>query len=200
MDLEEIKDLLNLMAERGLSEFELERAGMRIHLKRSLNSASGLPGSAAGHNSRAPAESAAGDYPGSSVHPSRLAGARGGYLREPLGEAPVVPEAAPVLEGAREERAAVSTENLHMVKSPIVGTFYEAPAPGADPFVRVGDMVEAGQVLCVIEAMKLMNEIEADEAGEIVERYVSSAQPVEYGEILFAIRPKKQASGPIPFT
>ncbi len=79
-------------------------------------------------------------------------------------------------------------EKLHEVKSPIVGTFYESPSPGAPPFVKVGDRVEVGQVLCIVEAMKLMNEIESDVAGEVVKRIASSGQPVEYGQPLFAIR------------
>ena len=79
---------------------------------------------------------------------------------------------------------------LHIVKSPIVGTFYDAPSPGAAPFVQVGDSVEAGQVLCIIEAMKLMNEIEADVAGVIEKRFATNQQPVEYGEALFGIRKK----------
>ncbi|GAC1366593.1 MAG: hypothetical protein NVSMB3_15280 [Acidobacteriaceae bacterium] len=74
------------------------------------------------------------------------------------------------------------------MKSPIVGTFYESPAPGSAPFVKVGDQVEAGQVLCIVEAMKLMNEIEADVAGEIVRRIATPGQPVEYGQPLFAVR------------
>jgi acetyl-CoA carboxylase biotin carboxyl carrier protein len=77
---------------------------------------------------------------------------------------------------------------LHVVKSPIVGTFYGAPSPGADPFVTAGARVEAGQVLCIIEAMKLMNEIEADVAGELVQIYAENGKPVEYGEPLFGIR------------
>jgi acetyl-CoA carboxylase biotin carboxyl carrier protein len=85
--------------------------------------------------------------------------------------------------------AAVAEEKLHEVKSPIVGTFYDSPSPGASPFVKVGDQVEVGQVLCIVEAMKLMNEIESDVAGEIVKRIASTAQPVEYGQPLFAIRP-----------
>jgi acetyl-CoA carboxylase biotin carboxyl carrier protein len=78
------------------------------------------------------------------------------------------------------------------VKSPIVGTFYEAPSPGAPAFVKPGDHVEAGQVLCIVEAMKLMNEIESDASGEIVRIYVENGQPVEYGESLFAIRPARR--------
>ena len=83
---------------------------------------------------------------------------------------------------------AAAEEALHEVKSPIVGTFYESPSPGAPAFVKVGDQVEVGQVLCIVEAMKLMNEIEADAAGEVVKRIASSGQPVEYGQALFAIR------------
>ena len=85
---------------------------------------------------------------------------------------------------------AESVETLHEVKSPIVGTFYESPSPGTASFVKVGDQVEVGQVLCIIEAMKLMNEIEADAAGEVVKRIATSGQPVEYGQPLFAIRPR----------
>jgi len=81
-------------------------------------------------------------------------------------------------------------EKLHEVKSPIVGTFYESPSPGSPPFVKVGDQVEVGQVLCIVEAMKLMNEIESDIAGEVVRRIAASGQPVEYGQPLFAIRPR----------
>jgi acetyl-CoA carboxylase biotin carboxyl carrier protein len=81
-------------------------------------------------------------------------------------------------------------EKLHEVKSPIVGTFYDSPSPGSPPFVKPGDQVEVGQVLCIVEAMKLMNEIESDVAGEVVKRIATTAQPVEYGQPLFAIRPR----------
>jgi acetyl-CoA carboxylase biotin carboxyl carrier protein len=97
--------------------------------------------------------------------------------------ASAAPPAAPVAEAAPAEK-------LHEVKSPIVGTFYDSPSPGAPTFVKVGDEVEVGQVLCIVEAMKLMNEIESDIAGEIVKRIASTGQPVEYGQPLFAIRPK----------
>jgi acetyl-CoA carboxylase biotin carboxyl carrier protein len=93
--------------------------------------------------------------------------------------APVAAVAAP---------AAEVEEKLHEVKSPIVGTFYESPSPGAPSFVKVGDQVEVGQVLCIVEAMKLMNEIESDVAGEVVKRIAASGQPVEYGQPLFAIK------------
>ncbi len=99
----------------------------------------------------------------------------------PVAHAPVA--AAPV--AAVESAPAVQH---HVVKSPIVGTFYESPSPGSPPFVKIGDVVEVGQVLCIVEAMKLMNEIEADAAGEIVERIAVTGQPVEYGQPLFAIK------------
>jgi len=102
----------------------------------------------------------------------------------------VAPAAAPVAPAASAAApvAAEAGEALHEVKSPIVGTFYESPSPGTPAFVKVGDQVEVGQVLCIVEAMKLMNEIEADVAGEVVKRIASSGQPVEYGQALFAIR------------
>ena len=79
-----------------------------------------------------------------------------------------------------------------MVKSPIVGTYYDSPSPGAEPFVKVGAYVEIGQTLCIVEAMKLMNEIESDETGEIVRLFVDNGQPVEYGQPLFGIRPSRK--------
>ena len=115
---------------------------------------------------------------------------------------PIAPIAAPIAgtasapvaaDSAKAAAVASSSEaaddsNLHIVKSPIVGTFYESPSPGSAPFVSVGDVVKEGQVLCIIEAMKLMNEIEADASGEIVKSYVSNGSPVEYGMPLFGIR------------
>jgi len=101
-----------------------------------------------------------------------------------LGSAPVVAAAAPPAPPTPEA-------GLHMVKSPIVGTFYEAPSPGAPPFVKPGDSVEVGQVLCIVEAMKLLNEIECDVAGEIVKNLAVNGQPIEYGQDLFVVRPKK---------
>ncbi|SRR5579884_2126099 len=108
--------------------------------------------------------------------------------------APAVPTAATTLPAAPASAAPPPSksadEGLHQVKSPIVGTFYESPSPGSPPFVKPGDTVEAGQVLCIIEAMKLMNEIEADVSGEVVKRLVNNGQPVEYGQPLFSIRPR----------
>jgi acetyl-CoA carboxylase biotin carboxyl carrier protein len=92
---------------------------------------------------------------------------------------------------ATNVEATSAEAGLHMVRSPIVGTYYESPSPGSPPFVKPGDAVEEGQVLCIVEAMKLMNEIEADVGGEIVKCLVKNGQPIEYGQELFAIRPKK---------
>ena len=144
---EQIQALIDLLEERGLEEFELEREGVRIRIKR--------------RGSAAPAPVF---VPATGNSPAR------------------VPSA--------EAEAPAEAEDFHVVKSPIVGTFYAAPRPEAPPFVKPGDTVEVGQVLCIIEAMKLMNEIEADVAGEVVRIYVENAQPVEYGEYLFAIRPR----------
>ena len=126
-------------------------------------------------------------------------------LRKPSAVAPgvasrgiVAPEASVSGSGETHQAAAGaaaaasearSAENLHLVKSPIVGTFYGSPSPGAEAFVKVGSRVEAGQTLCIVEAMKLMNEIEADASGEIIQIFVETGQPVEYGQPLFGIRP-----------
>lgn len=100
-----------------------------------------------------------------------------------------VSEAASPTSAASETRL---TEDLHLVKSPIVGTFYGSPSPGSEPFVKVGAFVETGQTLCIVEAMKLMNEIESDESGEVVRVFVENGQPVEYGQPLFGIRPSRK--------
>ena len=101
------------------------------------------------------------------------------------------PASAPAAASSPPPVAAGKDEGLHTITSPIVGTFYEAPSPGSPPFVKPGDAVDVGQVLCIIEAMKLMNEIECDVAGEVVKRVVNNGQPVEYGQPLFEVRPRK---------
>ena len=107
----------------------------------------------------------------------------------PYGAAPGVPAAAaPQAPAASSAPAAEPESELHIVKSPIVGTFYGSPSPGAAPFVSPGDHVEKGQVICIVEAMKLMNEIEADASGEIVRCLVTNGQAIEYGQPLFSIR------------
>ncbi len=165
MNLKEIKELIDLITEKGITEFELERAGMKVRLKRGSE------------NSAAPAVTA------------HIVPALPVASAAPAVALPQV--AAPASAAAHPQPAPAAGDELHQIKAPIVGTFYESPSPGAAPFVHVGDTVEAGQVLCIIEAMKLMNEIESDVAGEVVRRFVENSQPVEYGEPLFAIRPGK---------
>jgi len=100
------------------------------------------------------------------------------------------PAHAPAPPAAPAAKASTADANHTLIKSPIVGTYYDAPSPGAAPFVKIGDTVEPGQVLCIIESMKLMNEIEAEMAGTLVHKLVENGRPVEYGEALFAIRPR----------
>ena len=157
MNLKEIKELVDLITEKGISEFELERNGVRLKISRPVGS---RPAEAVAHpaENRPPAAHAA--PPVSGAH------------------APAVPV-----------EAHVRTDELHVVRSPMVGTFYAAPMQGAPAFVQTGDRIQPGQVLCIIEAMKLMNEIEAEIAGEVVKCYVENGQPVEYGEPLFDVLP-----------
>ena len=165
LDLGQIERLLSFMSEHGLDEFEYSQGDLHIRLKRpAANSVGAVP------RVLTVPEIV---VPGPSAPPSAEAAPASGTVSAPPRE--------PAAEPARGE-------DLHIVKSPIVGTFYHAPNPGAEPFVKVGDTVEAGQVLCIIEAMKLMNEIESDQSGEVVRIFIESGQPVEYGESLFGIR------------
>jgi acetyl-CoA carboxylase biotin carboxyl carrier protein len=160
MNQKEIKELIEFLVEKDIAEFSLERGDMKVHIKRGAGAAA-LP--------KGLVPQAAG--------PAGPASADG-----PSVAAPAAPPPSASATGAAAE------ENLFIVKSPIVGTFYEAPSPGAPPFVKVGDAVSEGQVLCLIEAMKLMNEIEAEVSGEIAKQFVSNGSPVEYGMPLFGIR------------
>jgi acetyl-CoA carboxylase biotin carboxyl carrier protein len=160
MNMKEIKELLDLVVDKGFTEFELERSGLRLRLKRDL----GRPGDPSGLSAG----------PVISYAPIQAA----------------IPAAAPpqaALEARTTPPAAPAVLD-HVVKSPIVGTFYESPAPGTPAFVSVGSRVTKGQVLCIIEAMKLMNEIESDANGTISQRLVQNGQPVEYGQPLFAVQ------------
>jgi acetyl-CoA carboxylase biotin carboxyl carrier protein len=163
MNQKELKELIDFLIEKDISEFELERGDVKVRIKRGAEMAAPVITHAVPMTAMpmvAPPAQAS-HTPGASA----------------------APPASPSPAAAEEE--------LHTVKSPIVGTFYEAPGPGALPFVKPGDQVAAGQVLCIIEAMKLMNEIESDMSGEVVKVLVSNGQPVEYGQPLFAIRPRK---------
>jgi len=159
MDLNHVKELLDLVREHDLAEFEIEHEGFRLKIRKDgvAPTVATMPA--------APAPSVA-------VHAAAV----------PLSNPTVSStEAAPADTGGEEIELAV-------VKSPIVGTFYRSPEPGAASFVEIGTTVKKGQVLCIIEAMKLMNEIDSEYDGEIVNVYVENGQPVQYGERLFAIK------------
>ncbi len=163
MNQKEIKELIELLVEKDITEFELERGDMKVHVRRGSSATPVVhlaPAMAAQPVAIAPAA------------PSTVA---------PAAAAASSATSAPATEAAKEE-------DLIIVKSPIVGTYYEAPSPGTPPFVKVGDAVKEGQVLCIIEAMKLMNEIEAEVAGVIVKMFAANGSPVEYGMPLFGIR------------
>jgi acetyl-CoA carboxylase biotin carboxyl carrier protein len=162
MNLKELKELIEFLEEKNIAEFEMERGDVKVRIKRAGEQTIVHTGGEPRFYAVPPAAAPAPE----------------------LGSAPVVPVAAPPAPPAPEE-------GLHMVKSPIVGTFYEAPSPGAPPFVKPGDSVEVGQVLCIVEAMKLLNEIESDVAGEVVKNLAVNGQPIEYGQDLFVVRPKK---------
>jgi len=162
IDLGQLEQLLSFMSEHGLEEFEYAQGDLRIHLKKAVASASSAPSQALSTASQSSV----------SATPARAETTR----------AESEPVAAPA-------PAAAPADDLHVIKSPIVGTFYAAPNPESGPFVKVGDTVQAGQTVCIIEAMKLMNEIEADISGEVARIMVENGQPVEYGEPLFALRP-----------
>jgi acetyl-CoA carboxylase biotin carboxyl carrier protein len=165
IDLGQLERLLSFMSEHGLEEFEYAHGDLRIRLKKAVTPSSAAPGWAL---PAAPAAVSAGTFA-----PALMTAVEAAPFSGP---APAQPVAAPV-------------EEEHLIKSPIVGTFYAGPNPEAGPFVRVGDTVESGQTICIIEAMKLMNEIEADISGQVTRVLVENGQPVEYGEALFALRP-----------
>jgi acetyl-CoA carboxylase biotin carboxyl carrier protein len=159
LDLKELKEILQILEEKEITEFELEEEGMKLRIRKA--------GPAPSNHAAAPGAL----YPAIAALPHA---------------APAAPASSPSVPApaAPEEEA-----GLTVVKSPIVGTFYRTPDPNAPPFVSVGDRIRVGQVVCIIEAMKLMNEIEAEVAGEVVRIHHESGQPVQYGEPLFTIRP-----------
>jgi acetyl-CoA carboxylase biotin carboxyl carrier protein len=168
-EMKELKELIEFLKENKIGEFDLERGDLKVRIKFAQEGAAASANLDLASLSRL------------------LASAPAAPLTLPAVQATA---ASATASAASSAPAAESEEaSLHIVKSPIVGTFYESPSPGTAAFVKIGDMVENGQVLCIIEAMKLMNEIESDAAGEIVKRFVQSGQPVEYGQQLFAVRP-----------
>lgn len=155
MNQKELKDLIEFLIEKDVSEFELERGDVKVRIKRTP---AATPVSVV----------VQGSTPAPTALPVQTAAS-----------SVAIPPAA-----STEDR----DDGLQIVKSPIVGTYYESPSPGSPPFIKVGDVVAQGQALCIIEAMKLMNEIESDYAGEVAKILVKNGQPVEYGQPLFAIR------------
>ncbi len=163
MDLKEIKELVQVVIDSGVAELEVTRGDSKVRIRRQVE---------------APRQEI--------VIPQPMAVAGQPAAAPGSNPAPAAPSEAPAQAQPKEKD---EEENLHFIKSPIVGTFYEAPAPDADPFVQVGDHISPGQVLCIIESMKLMNEIEAEVSGTIVAKLVENGKPVEYGQALFSVRP-----------
>jgi len=165
MNIKEIKELIEVVSQHGITDLEVERSGVKVRIRKE-----GQPvvvSSVPAHSTYAFPTG----YPPAPAH-----GVAGPISGSPTDSAP-----------AGEE------EGLLNVRSPIVGTFYRSPNPEAEVFVKVGDTVEPGRVLCIIEAMKLMNEIEAEVSGEVVKIYVENGEPVEFGQALFGIRLSKKA-------
>ena len=161
VNMDELRELIALLRENGLSEFELEREGFRVRLRRGF------------------------DFEQREGAPNNLQAVT---ALQPL------PEGSATLAGtassatAPAKAAASEDQDLHIIPSPIVGTFYRSRSPKAEPFVTVGSSVEPETVVCIIEAMKLMNEIQAGATGQVVKIYVENGQPVEYGQPLFGVR------------
>ena len=166
MDLKELKEILQILEEKEITEFELEEEGMKLRIRKAT-------APSANHASAPVAPLVA------TVLPS---------LGGPVVAAPPPPAPPAAVGAAAPAPAAEAEAGVTVVKSPIVGTFYRTPDPNAPPFVDVGDRIRVGQVLCIIEAMKLMNEIEAEVAGEVVKVHRESGQPVQYGDPLFTVR------------
>jgi acetyl-CoA carboxylase biotin carboxyl carrier protein len=160
MTIDEIKELIRVVQETGIAELEVQRGENRVRIRTGSH----------------PVQQEITVLPNAAVPPSSIPAS-----------APAVPP--PPVAGASVPADEIGS-NTEIVKSPIVGTYYDAPSPGSPPFVKVGDQVEPGKVLCIIESMKLMNEIEAEIAGTIAAKLVENGKPVEYGESLFAIQPR----------
>jgi acetyl-CoA carboxylase biotin carboxyl carrier protein len=162
VNMDELRELIQLIRENEFTEFELEREGFRVKLRR---------GPEVGETGGTGA-----------VEPAASAGAASAALET------AVSSSAPAHPGAKAQTEASEDQDLHIITSPIVGTFYRAASPNAESFVKIGTHVEAEDVVCIIEAMKLMNEIQAETSGEVAKIYVENGQPVEYGQPLFGIK------------
>ena len=176
--LKDIERLIDLLVERKISEFEMEKDGFRIRIRQGGNHTEATAATTTPTVLPVPVPVAA---------PIQAAATAAALAPAPAASPPDESAAA----GEAAEPATESAEGLYIIKSPIVGTFYRSPSPNAEVFVERGDVVRVGQVLCIIEAMKLMNEIQSEVNGEVVRVYVESGQPVEYGQSLFAIKPSR---------
>jgi len=156
--MDELRELISLLRDNGLAELELENEGFRVRLRRESTLAEAAPVAPVAHSTPAPAP------------------------------APAPPPSGPAHPGTQATTAAAQDQDLHIISSPIVGTFYRSASPTAEPFVKIGSNVDNDSVVCIIEAMKLMNEIQAETSGEVVKIYVENGQPVEYGQPLFGIQ------------
>jgi acetyl-CoA carboxylase biotin carboxyl carrier protein len=160
VNMDELRELITLLQENGLAELELERDNFRVRLRKEVA------------------------YAPAYAEPVMAAAP----VARPAAPPAATGSSAPVHPGAQAETAASEDQDLHIITSPIVGTFYRSPSPTADVFVKIGSKVEGETVVCIIEAMKLMNEIQAEASGEVVKIYVENGQPVEYGQPLFGIK------------
>lgn len=163
VNMDELRELIAILRDNGLAELELENEGFRVRLRRDSGSVESAQVVAAPQPAPAPVP----DKP-----PAPAA----------------APSSGPAHPGTHASTEASQDQDLHIIPSPIVGTFYRSPSPTAEPFVKIGSNVEPETVVCIIEAMKLMNEIQAEAAGEVVKIYVENGQPVEYGQPLFGIK------------
>ncbi len=161
MNIKEMKDLIQVVLQSDISEFEIEYTGTKLKLKRGLSSSSVL----ISHMESKPASAS-----------------------ELLPQVQV----AQTIVSQRETAADSDDNDLHIIASPIVGTFYRSSSPGTEPYVKLGDQIEEGTILCIVEAMKLVNEIPSDIGGEVARIYIENGRPVEFGQRLFGIRPRKQ--------
>jgi acetyl-CoA carboxylase biotin carboxyl carrier protein len=157
--MDELRELIGLLRDNGLAELALENEGFRVRLRRESTLAEAAAVAPVQHPAPAPVAPAPAPAPSGPAHP-----------------------------GTQATTAAAQDQDLHIISSPIVGTFYRSASPTAEPFVKIGSNVENDSVVCIIEAMKLMNEIQAETSGEVVKIYVENGQPVEYGQPLFGIQ------------
>ena len=160
VNMDELRELIDLIQDNGFAEFEIAREGFRLHVRRDVQG----------------------------PETSERSASREVESERQTGNTVVEPQRATSHPSAHAKSAASEDQDLHLIPSPIVGTFYRSPSPNADPFVKIGSNVEADTVVCIIEAMKLMNEIQAETDGEVVKIYVENGQPVEYGQPLFGIK------------